>query len=95
MRIDAYNQVSQLYKASKLSKANKAYGNVPAQANQDQLQISTTGRDYQTAKRAVAGAPEIREAKVAHLKEQMNSKNYQVDNGDFAAKLIDKYSGLL
>jgi len=95
MRIDAYNQVSQLYQASKLNKANKAYGNVTPQANQDQVQISTTGRDYQTAKRAVAGAPEIREAKVAQLKEQMNANTYHVDDEDFAAKLLDKYSGLL
>lgn len=95
MRIDAYNQVSQLYKASKLNKANKAYGSGPAKVNQDQLQISTTGRDFQTAKRAVAGAPEMREAKVAQLKEQINSKSYHVDNEDFATKLMDKYSGLL
>lgn len=95
MRIDAYNQVSQLYQASKLNKADKAYGNVTPQANQDQVQISTTGRDYQTAKRAVAGAPEIREAKVAQLKEQMNANTYHVDNEDFAAKLLNKYSGLL
>ena len=95
MRIDAYNQVSQLYQSSKLNKANKAYGNVTPQASQDQVQISTTGRDYQTAKRAVAGAPEIREAKVAQIKEQMNADTYHVDDEDFAAKLLDKYSGLL
>jgi negative regulator of flagellin synthesis FlgM len=95
MRIDAYNQVSQLYQASKLSKANKAYDNVAAKTNQDQVQISTTGRDYQTAKRAVAGAPEVREEKVAQLKEQMNANTYQVNTEEFAAKLMDKYSGLL
>lgn len=95
MRIDAYNQVSQLYQASKLSKANKAYSNGPVQGNHDQLQISTTGRDFQTAKRAVAGAPEIREAKVAQLKEQINANTYHVNNEDFATKLMDKYSGLL
>lgn len=95
MRIDAYNQVSQLYQASKLSKANKAYDNVTAKTNQDQVQISTTGRDYQTAKRAVAGAPEVREEKVAQLKEQMNANTYQVNTEEFAAKLMDKYSGLL
>ena len=95
MRINTYNQVSQLYQANKANKASKAYGNVQSQTAQDQLHISRTGRDYQIAKHAVAGASEIREDKVAQLKERVASGNYDVNMDDFAQKLVEKYSGLL
>ena len=95
MRINTYNQVSQLYQASKANKANKAYGSVQPQTAQDQLHISQTGRDYQVAKQAVAKASEIREDKVAQLKERVASAKYDVNMDDFAQKLVEKYSGLL
>lgn len=95
MRINTYNQVNQLYQANKANKANKAYGNVQSQMTQDQLHISQTGQDYQVAKQAVAGASDIREDKVARLKERVESGTYDVDMEDFAKKLVEKYSGLL
>ena len=95
MRINTYNQVSQLYQASKANKASKAYGSVQSQTAQDQLHISQTGRDYQIAKQAVAKASEVREDKVAQLKERVASGNYDVNVDDFAQKLVEKYSCLL
>ena len=61
---------------------------------QDQLQISQAGRDFQIAKQAVANASDIREDKVAELKTKVDSGNYQVDAGDFASKLLEKYNEL-
>lgn len=90
MRINTYNQVSQLYQASKANKASKAYGSVQSQTAQDQLHISQTGRDYQIAKQAVAKASEVREDKVAQLKERVASGNYDVNVDDFAQKLVEK-----
>ena len=63
MRIDAYNQVSQLYQASRPQKvAKKSETTV-----RDQFTVSSKGKDYQTAKKALAAAPDIREEKVAAL----------------------------
>lgn len=46
MRIEAYNQVSQLYQ---VNKSGKSQGT--GRVNRcDQVQISKAGRDYQTAK---------------------------------------------
>lgn len=62
MRIEAYNQVAQLYKTNKTSTTR------PASATgmgRDEVQISSFGRDYQIAKKAVAEASDIREDKVA------------------------------
>ena len=49
MRVDAVNQISQVYNQPKTRnnvKADKAYG-------KDKLQISQTAKDYQTAKQAL------------------------------------------
>ena len=87
MRIEAYNQIIQTYNSTKPSKTKGA-----AHADwRDQLQISSRGYDYQIAKQAVAEAPDIREDKVASLKNSIASGSYKVEPGDFAAKLIEKY----
>lgn len=91
MRIDAYNQVSQIYNAQAKAKAAKAYGNNISSAY-DQVEISQTGRDYQVAKQAVAGTSEIREDLVAQMKEKVANGSYKVDTEDFANKLLEKYN---
>ena len=87
MRIEAYNQVTQIYNSSRPS-MTKSTDSVK---KRDEVQISRTGRDYQVAKQAVAAAPDIREDRVIQVKGRMASGNYKVDNGDFAAKLLEKY----
>lgn len=88
MRIEAYNQVAQLYKTNKASGARPTS---KAGMGRDEVQISSFGRDYQVAKKAVAEASDIREDKVAEMKTKLESNDYQVDTGDFASKLLEKY----
>lgn len=92
MRIEAYNQVAQLYNKNKTVKAQKTNS---ASAARDEVQISSFGRDYQIAKQAVAEASDIREDRVAQLKESVNSGNYNVDVNDFANRLLQKYNALV
>ena len=56
MRIEAYTQVQQLYQSQKLSRTQKT----KTATHTDRLQISSQGKDFQTAKAAVAAAPDIR-----------------------------------
>ena len=88
MRIEAYNQVAQLYKTNKQA-STRAAGS--AGMGRDEVQISSFGRDYQIAKKAVAEVSDIREDKVAEMKTKLESNDYQVDTGDFASKLLEKY----
>jgi len=91
MRIDAYNQIAQVYgtqKTSRTSKAQSAYG----ASQMDQVSISQVGRDIQIAKAAVSEASDVREDKVAQLKAMVDSGSYSVDEGDFASKLLAKYN---
>lgn len=89
MRIEAYNQIAQIYQSTKQAKVQKTKD---VGAARDEVQISSIGRDYQIAKQAVADASDIREDKVASLKERVNSGNYSVDANDFANKLLEKYN---
>lgn len=91
MRIDAYNQITQIYGTQKRMNTQKA---AEAGSFSDQLSISRAGRDYQIAKNAVSEASDIREDKVAQLKTMVDSGTYHVEPGDFASKLLEKYSTL-
>ncbi|MCM1541747.1 MAG: flagellar biosynthesis anti-sigma factor FlgM [Blautia sp.] len=87
MRIEAYSQVQQIYKPRQ-SARNKQVS--AASYTSDQLQISTAGRDYQTAKSAVAAAPDVREDIVAPIRSRINNGTYQVETSAFAEKLLAK-----
>lgn len=88
MRIEAYNQVAQIYKANQIAKTAKT---AKTAAGRDEVQISSFGRDYQIAKQAVADASDIREEKVAEVSAKVNSGNYDVSVDDFAGKLLERY----
>lgn len=87
MRIEAYTQVQQLYQTKKVNQARKS-GSV---SHADQLQISNLGKDFQTARAAVAGSPDLREELTAPIKAKIQSGTYSVDNESFAEKLLKKY----
>lgn len=91
MRIEAYNQVAQIYNTNKITETSKTE---KAAAGRDEVQISSIGRDYQIAKQAVAEASDIREDKVAEVVAKVNSGNYNVSAGDFASKLLERYNSL-
>ena len=91
MRIDAYNQIAQLYNAQSVAKPQKTQS---AYSVSDQVSISQAGRDIQVAKTAVSSASDVREDKVASLKQKIDSGEYQVSADDFASKLLEKYNSL-
>ena len=87
MRIEAYNQIQQVYKPKQTAKNRQADA---ASGSSDHLQISSVGKDFQTVKSAVAAAPDVREDLVADIKARINNGTYQVDTSAFADKLLAK-----
>lgn len=88
MRIDAYAAVQQVYGNQQTRKVQKE-----AKAGfKDQLQISSKGKDIQTAKNAVANATDVREEVVAPLKSKVSAGTYEVSGEQFAQKLFEKYN---
>lgn len=92
MRIEAYNQVASLYQTSNTK--NTAQTAKTSTVGRDEVQISSTGRDYQVAKAAVSEASDIREDLVADIKSQIKSGNYEVSSDDFADKLISQFGSI-
>ncbi|MBR4981051.1 MAG: flagellar biosynthesis anti-sigma factor FlgM [Lachnospiraceae bacterium] len=88
MRIDAYAQVQQLYSNKNVKKVQKE----TKTSFKDQLQISSKGKDIQTAKNAVANVADVREEVVEPLKKVVSAGNYEVSGGKFAQKLFEKYN---
>lgn len=87
MRIEAYNQVQQVYQKHRVNKAQKT-----AKAGSlDRVQISSFGKDIQAVKAALQSAPDIREDLTAPIKAQINNGTYAVDTASFADKLLEKY----
>jgi negative regulator of flagellin synthesis FlgM len=87
MRIDAYNQISQVYGVNGKMKA-QATSRV---AQSDKVEISNFGRELQIAKQAVKNAPDVREDVVAKFKTQIENGTYDVDGDSFADKLLEKF----
>lgn len=91
MRIDGMQKVAQLYSSSGVSKAEKK----KVENKKDKVQISQAGRDFQVAKKAVAQADEVREDKIADIKQRMEAGTYEVSGDAFASKLIERYNQLM
>lgn len=87
MRVDAVNQISQIYKPSGSRKYNKQ----DSVSKRDAYEISQSAKDYQVAKNAVAEAADIREDKVAQLKEALASGSYNVSAQEVAEKIVSRY----
>ncbi|MFP3153735.1 flagellar biosynthesis anti-sigma factor FlgM [Lachnospiraceae bacterium ZAX-1] len=91
MRVETYNQIANLYKTTNVNKVQ----NETSIGGRDEVQISQVGRDYQIAKQAVEQSPDIRNDKVAQVKARVESGQYNVGYGEFAAKLIERYNANL
>ena len=88
MRIEAYNQVQQVYNSATVQRSDKT----GKAARTDDVHISSIGKDIQVAKQAVKDAPDIREDVVAPLKEQVKNGTYDVSADDFADKMLAELS---
>lgn len=88
MRIEAYNQVQQLYKVNTANKVKSAY----KAGVTDQVSISSFGKDIQAAKAAVMSAPDIREELTAPVKSSIQNGTYEVSSESFAEKLMQKFA---
>jgi negative regulator of flagellin synthesis FlgM len=87
MRIDAFNKVSQLYKANSV----KSTAKTNSSSFSDKLEISQLGKDYQVAKQIVAQTPDVREDKVNEIKQRLDAGTYDVSNEEVADKLVKAY----
>ncbi|MBO4946104.1 MAG: flagellar biosynthesis anti-sigma factor FlgM [Lachnospiraceae bacterium] len=91
MRIDAYNQISQIYGVGKSKKTGHT-GNIGSIGTMDQVSFSSIGKDMQIAKTALAKTPDVRKEKVDAIKTAIQNGTYEVSNESFAEKLVSAYN---
>ena len=92
MRIEAYNAVSQIYqtnKATGVKRGSEAY------TQSDKIEFSDVAKTYQTAKAAVAAAPDVRADKIAEIKAQMAAGTYNISSQLVADKLVSNLGGIV
>lgn len=82
--LSSYRQ--QLSSGEKAKKAN-AKGNGQ---KTDETQLSTEAKLYQIASKALKSMPDVREDKVAQLKQHVASGNYQVAGDQVAEKMLER-----
>lgn len=87
MRVDAVNQISQIYKPSSAKKVNKA----GAVSNKDAYEVSQFAKEYQIAKNAVSKTSDVREDRVAEIKEALASGTYNVSAQEIAEKMVSRF----
>ena len=89
MRIDALTAIQQVYGTGK---SRKTANTKKVSGGRDAVEISSIGKDIQTAKNAVKASFDIREGKVADIKKQIAAGTYNVSGESFADKLLAKYN---
>lgn len=85
MRIDAYNQVNQIYQTTTQAKIDKI---TAAKQKDDKLEISQIGKDIHLAKKAIQKQPDVREDKVQEIQKKMADGTYEVSMSDVAEKML-------
>lgn len=90
MRIDALHNVAQLYQTNNVRKSTST----SKAAERDSFELSSVGKDIQTAKQAAAASSDVRMDRVEALKAQMAAGTYNVSTEKLADKLIGDYFGV-
>ena len=90
MRIDAYNQISQIYQTNNKYKTQKT----TSVSARDKVEISSMGKAYQAAKSAVNEAADVREDKIADIKARMAAGTYNISSEAVADKILNNISTL-
>lgn len=91
MRIGTYGMINQIYGSNNTKKSSTA--NSTGYANfKDEVSLSSTGKDMQIAKNALAGVSDVRESKVRDVKSRIDNGTYEVSSADFASKLLESFA---
>lgn len=75
------------------SGGRKAEAGSPAQPVSDQVSLSEEARALAAARKAVAGAPDVRENRVADVKQRVQDGTYTVEPRALARRILEHLTG--
>lgn len=80
-------------KVAKTEKGGDSAAAAPASSAEADArpEISSKGREFAQAKEIASGAPNVREEKVAKLREMISAGKYKVDSKAVADRMVDEH----
>ena len=91
-QLDKSAEAKKLEKAKVSGYENKSENAASALRNDSaNTEISSTAKDMAKAKQIATDAPDVREAKIAELREKIQNKKYNVGADAIADKLVDDH----
>ncbi len=88
LRITSMIKLYDSYASEKPSQNNKAINNEKKKTN-DLFDVSKEGKDFQSVMRALTKTPDVREDKVALIKERLENGSYRVSSEELASAIIE------
>ncbi len=85
------NNIAGIVKAYNVNpKENNKEKNVTGNGQLDKFQISQRAKDISVASKALSQAPDLRNDKIQHIKEQLEQGTYTIDPILIAQKMLSK-----
>ncbi len=89
----AFNAINSIdnkkFRVNNLNKASKVQDF--KSIGKDELEISSTAKDYSIATKNLKNVPDTRDNLVAKLKEKINSGNYEISPDKIATKIVNDW----
>lgn len=87
MNINSINRSLEIYQNS-IPVKPAATVRKPMSKGNDTMTLSETARDFKTVMDALKNAPDVREDRVASLREQVASNNYNINADDISERIL-------
>jgi negative regulator of flagellin synthesis FlgM len=90
---DSTSQLIQQYQNSSPVKnaPDKSVADGTTTVSAEKVDLSSKAKDYQRIRQILERTPEVRQDKVAELKDRIERENYIVDSGKVAAKMLGEH----
>lgn len=86
-----FGSISEIYKIARAENIKKTQAAAKNNTKSDEISISNKAKEYQMAMKAVKNVPDIREEKVASVKEKMDQGGYDKIDEKMLDQFIDRY----
>ena len=88
-----YVQNTEVARGAAAKGAHKAHGHGQAAQSADSVSLSADARSLASAREAVQASPDVREQKVADIKQRVDSGTYEVPARVLARNIVDATNG--
>lgn len=88
MRVDAISKIYETYKTKIVSSSTQT----EKTKSRDKVELSTMAQDYATIQKKLSETSDVREDRVADIKQRIENGTYNVSAKDIASKILMGYN---